>query len=112
MGRRKISLSLNVDWDDPETSPDKTGTSIETYIQFLKFMDNMIPKIRDYVFNLYNEGFKEILEEISKMVKEFDRNTLKQQYSDTSYRQQRLPGIRENKEKLFKLDGSTWRMSR
>lgn len=108
----KISLSLNVDWDDPETSPDKTGTSIETYIQFLKFMDNMIPKIRDYVFNLYNEGFREILEEISKMVKEFDRNTLKQQYSDTSYRQQRLPGIRENKEKLFKLDGSTWRMSR
>lgn len=98
----------------------KKEEDVDKYLQYLKFIDRMMPRIRDIVFDLYRKHVDELFEGMTKRIESgrlpFEQIVTKYPESfDFTQNNSQVSGrsnVQESKEKLFKLDGSTWRMRR
>lgn len=98
----------------------KKEEDVDKYLQYLKFIDRMMPRIRDIVFDLYRKHVDELFEGMTKRIQSgrlpFEQIVTK--YPESFDFTQNVPqvsdrrNVQENKGKIFKLDGSTWRIQK
>lgn len=111
-----IPLYITVEWIDGEGEIfDNQSTKIDEFLNYVRVIDNQIPSIVEYIEKGIAKVFKDSYLETLEFVESWLKSTKTVPFGDrgSDYWMQQKIRLQENKkknDKIFNLDGATWRM--